>query len=103
MTYGRAARFAYDPKVIVAFLDHHTTRERCGTPTRMRRLINGKSITQDVDARTIRRWRQGRIEGATREAVKRIFRRTGLTLQEFHDWAEANNLDPVLRDTDRRH
>lgn len=76
---GPAARFAYSAADLVALLDQHTTYELGGYPSRKRRLINGVVIDQDTDARVIRRWRSGRIEGVTKAAAERLLGKVNLT------------------------
>lgn len=76
---GRAARFAYSAADLVALLDSHTTYELGGTPRRKRRLINGVALDQDTDARIIRRWRSGQIEGVTKAAAERMLGKVGLS------------------------
>lgn len=93
---GRAARFAFDPAVVVAFLDVHTTVKTDGVPRRKRRYINGLEVRKDNEARVIRRWRN-HAEGATLQGVARLLLTFDLTVPQLVTWAESHGMKPVLR------
>ncbi len=96
MAKGRAARIAYDPKVVLAFIDEHTTYERHGKHGRTQRLVNGYPIGQDITARTIRRWRTG-TEGITRRGIVTFLRKVHVTVDTFESWALDRGLNPFIR------
>jgi hypothetical protein len=81
MTLGRAAKVALDAKLLVEFIDLHTTYRTDGNPKRKRRYLNGTFVS-DIDARIIRRWRNT-AEGVTPAAAKRVLTKYGLTLYAF--------------------
>lgn len=96
MARGRAARVAYDPDVVLAFLDAHTTYEKYGKHGRTCRLINGHPVSQDVTSRSIRRWRAG-TEGITRRGLVTVLRRIQVTLATFESWALDQGTNPFIR------
>lgn len=96
MSTGRASRFAFDPAVVVAFLEHHTTVVTSGVPRRRRRLINGRTVNRDHEARIIRRWRTV-AEGLTMQGVAKMLLTFDLSVPDLQRWAAANGLKPVLR------
>jgi len=98
VTGGRGNRFAYDARTFVAFLDSETEYILDGVPARLRRSINFTPIDQDTDARSIRRWRSGRVAGVTKPAAERLLMKVGLTLGDYTAWANARRLNPILRD-----
>lgn len=93
---GRAARFAFDPKVFVAFLDASTSYETSGLPRRRRRFINGAPIDNDVHGRMIRRWRTG-TEGITEQSARNFLDHFNMTIDQLFNWARLAGLEPVLR------
>jgi hypothetical protein len=96
MARGRAARVAYDPAVVLAFLDAHTTYEKHGKHNRTCRLINGHPIPQDITARTIRRWRNS-TEGITRRGLVTMLRKIHVTVGTFEEWALDQGRNPFIR------
>lgn len=96
MTRGRAARVAVDSKVLVDFIDHHTTYRTDGNPRRKRRFINGVCLHQDNGARIIRRWRS-KIEGVTPQAADRLLEQCNLTLDDLSSWAQSQGREYLLR------
>lgn len=94
---GRAARFAYSPLVLVAYLDEHTTYAL--EDSRRKRFINGHTLDQDTGARIIRRWRSGSYEGVTKAAAERMLSSVGLSLASFEDWAAAHHHTAIIRGT----
>lgn len=96
MRTGSTAKRAIDPVVLVAFLDERTTYVVDGTPPRRTRRLNGHRVSQDGDARIIRRWRSGRFDGVTVPAVKALLDRYSLPLSELETF--ANDLGrPLMR------
>lgn len=95
MTLGRAARVALDAKLLVEFIDLHTTYRTDGNPKRKRRYLNGAFVS-DIDARVIRRWRNT-AEGVTPAAAERLLAKCGLTLDLFFNHAYLVNRPAYLR------
>lgn len=87
---GPTSRFAYDPATLVAYLDAQTDYVTQGEPTRTRRVIGLVPVDPDTDARVIRRWRSGVIEGVTKAAAARLLEKFGLTTDTYEWWAYAN-------------
>lgn len=94
---GSTAKAAVDPVTLVAFLDERTTYVVDGIPPRKTRRLNGKRVSQDLDARIIRRWRSGRFEGVTVPAAKALLSRYDLPIKELQDFATNNNRRLMLR------
>lgn len=93
---GPASRFAYDPAVLVAYLDSHSTHNLGGFPQRRRHAINGTWVDSH-DARIIRRWRSGVTEGVTLKAASDLLDHYDLTLHTFESWAIAQDRRAVKR------
>lgn len=97
MRTGRTAKAAIDPKVLVAFIDECTTYLVDGIPSRKTRRLNGRRVSQDIDARMIRRWRSGRFDGVTVPAARSLLERYGLPIRELQDFATDNGHELMLR------
>lgn len=95
---GRAAKFAFDPAVVVAFLDHHTVVKCDGVPRRTRRYINGREVRKDNEARIIRRWRN-RAQGVTLAGAARMLLLFDLSVPLLVTWAEFHGMKLILRGT----
>jgi hypothetical protein len=93
---GPASRRAVDPDALVQFITAHESYRVDGTPQRRRLYINGVPVS-DNDARTIRRWRAGKIEGVTIPAAAALLRRYGLTPFQFAAWCGTLYIRPTLR------
>lgn len=93
--YGQAARFAYDPAVVVAFLDAYTARA-AAIGLRPYTTLNAKRLFED-DARIIRRWRSGAIKGVTYHAVSSLLLRYDLKVRHMERWAKLHRRQLVLR------
>jgi len=93
---GPAARFAYDPAVLVAYLDVASGYLNGGNPRRRRLHINLRSVS-DSDRRVIRRWRSGKIAGVTADSATALLERYGLPIDLFVTWAQGQGCEPVLR------
>lgn len=96
MKRGKTAKFAFDPAVVVAFIDFHSAYAHIGVPTRTHHTINFVQVDADT-ARVLRRWRSGVIEGVTRSGATRLFDKYYLTVPMFEQWADERKLIPVLR------
>jgi hypothetical protein len=93
MTLGRAAKVALDAKLLVEFIDLHTTYRTDGNPKRKRRYLNG-TFVNEVDARIIRRWRNT-AEGVTPAAADRLLSKANLRVTSFVMWTQAKNTRPA--------
>lgn len=96
MRKGPASRFAYDPAVLVAYLDAHSEYKEGGHPNRRRHYIHRVPVAAS-DARIIRRWRNGQTEGVTRGAAVAMLGRHRLSLTTFETWAAAQGRTAVNR------
>ncbi len=65
------------PWHLVALLDAHSDYRTGGHPRRRRLCINGIAVT-DTDARMIRRWRAGKIQGVTAKTANALLSRYNL-------------------------
>ncbi len=93
MTRGRAARVAYDPKVVLAYINAHTKYERHGKHNRICRIVAGRAVSV-IEARTIRRWRH--TDGITRRGLV-TFLRPRVTVSAFENWALDQGTNPFIR------
>jgi hypothetical protein len=93
---GPAARRAIHPCNFVAYLDAKSSYIIDGPPRRRRLCINGIPVTP-ADARMIRRWRQGNIEGITIPCGAALLRRYSLTPLQFSAWCAILHLVPTIR------
>jgi len=93
---GPAARRAFDPDHFEAYLAGKSSYVTDGTPRRRRLCINGTPVSES-DARMIRRWRTGQIEGITIEAGAALLRRYGLTPRQYAAWCAKLSYPPMLR------
>lgn len=82
--HGQAARFAYNPEAVLAFLDSEDSgRPRVGW-------------NDAIHGRTVRRWRTAK--GITQAGLNRVLAcYPGTGEGEFVQWAEANGYAPILR------
>lgn len=99
---GPTSRFAYDPTVVVRYLDDNSEYILSGEPTRRRRCINGIPVDPDTDARVIRRWRSGQIEGVTRKAADRLLTKFGLSAHDLELWSYENGVAVVKWESQMR-
>ena len=85
--HGQAARFAYDPAVVVAYFAS---------------LPKPSGFKDDTHGRILRRWRTAK--GVTRPAFQRMAACYSVTTDAFEQWCITSKLTPVLRDknTNRR-
>lgn len=84
--HGQAARFAYNPEAVLAFLK--TLDDAGGKPTLW---------TDSIHGRTVRRWRTAK--GITRAGLNKVLVcYPGIGESEYVAWAEANGYAPTLRD-----
>ncbi len=97
MTTGCAARVAYNPQALVAFIDYHTQYVVTGSPRRRRRVVHGQPVSQAIDARTIRRWRSGAFDSVTQRSVSRVLTNFELSTHDFIDWATSHGVVPYIR------
>ena len=109
---GQAARFAYDPKVLLGYLDVHTEHRQTNNQhwhhaaladkvtARTQKYINGYPVDDAIQGRIMRRWRS-EVTGVTLGAADRMLMCYDLTLDQFEDWASDNGLAPVLWDNRR--
>lgn len=81
--HGQAARFAYDPDVVVAFFDA---------------LPRTEFYRDEIHGRIIRRWRGAK--GVTRPSFERMLQCYTVSTARFEEFCAALNLEPVLRDKD---
>lgn len=94
---GPATRRAVNPEPFVDFITGLESYVMDDRPPRRKRLcINGIPVS-DTDARMIRRWRSGKIEGITVEAAAALLRRYGKTPFQFAAWCATLHLAPTLR------
>jgi hypothetical protein len=93
---GPAARRAVNPEAFVAYLTSLESYVVDGVPRRRRLCINGIPVSE-ADARMIRRWRSGRIEGITVGAAAALLRRYGKTPLQFASWCAILHEAPTIR------
>lgn len=79
----RGPRATVSPAELVAFLDTHSVTRTGGTPNRLRKFINGVAVSE-TDARMIRRWRAGTIQGVTESSARALLRRFNINPREFN-------------------
>ncbi len=65
------------PFQLVALLDAHSDYRTGDIPKRRRLCINGIAVTE-TDARMIRRWRAGKIQGVTAKSANALLSRYNL-------------------------
>lgn len=102
----KTARFAYDPAVMVDYIEFRTRLrpvrryvDRKGqiTPVKyMTRFVNGVRWNHPVSGRTLSRWAKGQVEISKRGAA-RFLGDYGLTTDMFERWARRRGRDPILR------
>ncbi len=80
MRRGPKARIA--PGHLVEFLDTRSEHRTDGVPCRTRKFINGTPVSE-TDARMIRRWRAGKIQGVTESSARALLRRHNINPREF--------------------
>jgi hypothetical protein len=93
---GPASRRAVDPDALVDYLTAKQHYVEDGTPKRRRLCINGIPVSAN-DARMIRRWRSGRIEGITVGAAAALLRRYDLTPFQYAAWCATLGRRPTIR------
>lgn len=79
---GPAANLALSPAVLVAFIDDASQLVTDGIPRRQRLHINCRPVSAN-DARVIRRWRSGSINGVTKGAAEKLLATYGMTLTDL--------------------
>lgn len=94
---GCTAKTALDPRVVLAFVDHHTDSRLAGVPARRRKTINGRPLGQGDEARILRRWRSGRFKSVTEPAVARVLGKFSLTIEDLELWGLATKNQPYIR------
>lgn len=82
--YGRAARFAYNPLDVLAYV---VCLETVGART--------SGYTDDTTGRTIRRWRGAK--GVTRPALVKVLRCYNRSEGDFLAWAKSQDREVVTR------
>lgn len=104
---GRNAKFGYDSRLFVKFIDSYTSRvavrtdykrERDSRPTRQVshvRFVNGVRLNQDVDGRKLRRWKH-EFKTISLAAADRFCTTYGLTLTEFEQWCERKGKSAIV-------
>lgn len=93
---GPASRRAVNPDAFVAYLTSLESYMVDGEPRRRRLCINGKPVSES-DARMIRRWRAGGIEGITVTAAAALLRRYDKTPFQFAAWCVIVRQAPTIR------
>lgn len=93
---GPAARRAVNPEPFVAYLTSLENYIVDGEPRRRRLCINGIPVSES-DARMIRRWRKGDIEGITVAAAAQLLRRYGKTPFQYSSWCAMLHYEPTIR------
>lgn len=93
---GPAAKRAVNPEAFVDFLTAKEHYRVDGLPRRRRLCINGVWVSEN-DARMIRRWRSGKIEGITLDAATAMLQRYNLTLLQYAAWCGTLHVAPMLR------
>lgn len=93
---GPAARVAIDPAVFVGYIDSLSAYHVGGFPRRRRLCIQGTAVLEN-DARMIRRWRTGKIEGITVRSAEDLLGRYGLSLADYSTYCYRGNLNPTIR------
>lgn len=76
-------RAKVNPAELVAFLDARSDTRAGGTPNRIRKFINN-TVVSETDARMIRRWRAGTIQGVTESSARALLRRHNINPREFN-------------------
>lgn len=99
---GPTSRFAYDPQILVQYLDAHADYLETGSPVRRKRVINRVPVEADTDARVIRRWRSGAIEGVTRKAADKLLTKFNLSTDGLEMWAYENAKAVVMWESQLR-
>ena len=93
---GPASRVAIDPAVFVAYIDEVSAYHVGGYPVRRRLCIHGTPVLEN-DARMIRRWRTGKIEGITVRSAEDMLGRYGLSLADYITNCQRLNVKPTIR------
>ena len=78
----RGPKASVDPARLVRILDGFSYHEVGGHPVLLRKFINGQAVSE-TDARMIRRWRAGTIQGVTKSSARAILRRHNLDPRGF--------------------
>jgi hypothetical protein len=94
---GPASKRAVNPGPFVDYitsLESYRMDDRA--PRRRRLCINGIPVSE-TDARMIRRWRTGKIEGITVEAAAALLRRYDKTPFQFAAWCATLHVAPTIR------
>lgn len=104
---GPASQFAYDPAVMIAYLDSLTEERvqvqrvvRRGKPRDQRcmtKTLNGQRLNGPIDGRKIARWRGGM--DVTRRGATTLLEKYGLSCEGFERWAKRRKMNPILRST----
>lgn len=93
---GPASRNAINPAALVSFVDAWSEYMNGGYPRRNRLLVNGTPITE-TDARMVRRWRKGDIEGVTLKSARTLLDRYGLTFDMLVTYCDQTEQSHLLR------
>lgn len=93
---GPAAKRAVNPDAFVAYLTSLESYVVDGEPRRRRLCINRIPVSES-DARVIRRWRAGDIEGITVASAAQLLRRYGKTPFQFTAWCATLHYKPTIR------
>ena len=89
--YGQAARFAYNPEAVLAYLEHLHDID----------AVRGDVWDDAIQGRTVRRWRSA--HGITRSSFNRVFGcYNGVGEKTYVAWAESQGLAPILRNYDSK-
>jgi hypothetical protein len=98
--FGQAARFAYNPVALVAYIEalERSARDGYAPWSPASRPAAWRS---DVEGRILRRWRTV-ARGVTMDAAHRMLSCYSVSPEEFTVWCQSNGHQPVLRDTDTR-
>lgn len=87
--HGQAARFAYNPEAVLAFLAFLDGDDPTYAIPRM-------GWDDNIHGRTVRRWRKAK--GITKTGLNTVLScYPGVGSDEYVKWAEANGYAPVLR------
>jgi hypothetical protein len=81
MTRRGGPKTQVDPAVLVEYLDKRSSYVTGGTPKRRRLTINCIPVSE-TDARMIRRWRAGKIQGVTQKSADALLARYNLIKKE---------------------
>lgn len=93
---GPASRVAVDPAALLGYVDSLAAYHVGGYPVRRRLCIHGTPIREN-DARMIRRWRSGTIEGVTVKSTEGMLGRYGLGLHDFVTYCHRHRIKPTIR------